>query len=496
MTAPAPESRMQDLHERARRGIRLLLVRQVALHLLNLVGGIVVARYLGPEGFGVFGIVVFVVAVAGMIAELGLKTALIRQAEAVTDRELVTSFTLRQIAVTLLVAGIFTSAPTIAALYPRVPPEFVWLLRLLALDLYLRSWRATSEVRLERALRFGPLALSDVVGTVGYQVVSIGLILAGWGITGLVWAVLVGNVLRVLLLYRASRWPIRLALDAAATRELLRVGGAVQVSQIVSQMPAWVTPTLVAGLIGPAAVGFLNWGSWNGRKPLEVLENVVRVSIPHFSRLQDDPDEVERILTRYVIASLLVCGLWFAVLCVAGRDLVTLVYTERWLPAVPALLLYAAATLLAAIRWISTSALVGLGRMRFTARVTSVTSVIAVVASVLLVLRLGALGVPLGQMVGLAVAAPWLLAGLRPSAPARVLGQAPWVLVPIAAGLAFGLLVARAPLASAPRGLLTAGAVTLVYGAVAWWSGPAWLRASVREELALASRPPGPTRGS
>jgi hypothetical protein len=59
---------------------------------------------------------------------------------------------------------------------------------------------------------------------------------------------------------------------------------------------------------------------------------------------------------------------------------------------------------------------------------------------------------------------------------------------PIAAGLAAGAIVALAPLASAPRGLLTAGAVTLVYGAVAWWSGPAWLRASVREELALASR--------
>ena len=40
------------------------------------------------------------------------------------------------------------------------------------------------------------------------------------------------------------------------------------------------------------------------------------------------------------------------------------------------------------------------------------------------------------------------------------------------------------------------GAVTLVYGAVAWWSGPAWLRAGVRQELALTSRQPGPTGGA
>jgi teichuronic acid exporter len=487
---------MQDLHERARRGIRLLLLRQLALLLLNLVGGVVVARRLGPEGFGVFGIVAFVVAVPGMIAELGMKTALIRRPEALTDLALVTSFTLRQIVVTLLVALLFVSAPAIATLYPRVPPDFAWLLRLLALDLYLRSWRATGEVRLERALRFQPLAVSDVVGTVGYQVVSIGLILAGWGIAGLVWGVLVGNALRVLLLYHASGWPIRFALDPAATRELLRVGGAVQASEILSLAPAWVTPTLVAGLIGPAAVGFLNWASWNGRKPLEVLENVLRVSIPHFSRLRDDAAEVERILERYLVASLLVCGLWLAVLCVAGRDLVTLVYTERWLPAVPALLLYAAAALLAAIRWIATSALVGLGRIRFIARLTSVTAVIAVVASIILVLRVGALGVPLGQMAALAVAAPWFLSGLRPSAPARLLGHTPWVLVPIVVAIAVGSGVAQAPMASAARGLLTAGVMTLVYGVVVWWAGPEWLRTGVREELAILSRRTGAARAS
>jgi PST family polysaccharide transporter len=479
---------MQDLHERARRGLRLLLLRQAVLQLFNLAGGIVVARRLGPEGLGVFGIATFFVTVASVVTELGMKTALVRRVEAVTDRELATSFTLRQIAVTLLVTLLFVSAPAIAALYPRVPPELAWLLRLLALDLYLRSWRATSEVRLERELRFAPLALADVVGTLGYQVVSIGLILAGWGVSSMVWGVLAGNVLRVLLLHRASPWPIRLALDPAATRELLRVGGAVQASQILSQAPGWVTPTFVAGLIGPTAVGFLNWASFNGRKPLEVLENVVRVSIPHFSRLQDDPDEVERVLERYVTASLLVCGLWFAVLFVAGRDLVTLVYTERWLPAIPALLVYAAGTLLAAIRWISTSALVGLGRMRFTARVTSVTSVVSVVASVLLVLRVGALGVPIGQMIGLALAIPWLLVGLRRSAPARVLGHTPWVLLPIVTAIAVGSGVMLAPVAPAVRGLLTAGIMTLVYAALVWWCGPEWLRTGVRREFAMPGR--------
>jgi O-antigen/teichoic acid export membrane protein len=482
---------MQDVHQRARRGIRILVVRQVVLQLLALAGGIVVARGLGPGPLGVFVIVVFVVTVLGLVAELGMKTVLIRRAAAVTDRDLATSFTLRQILVTALVVLLFVSAPSLAAVYPRMPPEFPWLLRLLVLDLYLRSWRATSEVRLERELRYEALALADVVGSVGYQVVSIGLVLDGWGVEGLVWAALTGSVLRTVLLYRASPWPVRLSLDPAATRELIRVGVPLQASQIVSLAPAWVTPTLVAGLIGPEAVGLLNWAVGNGRKPLEVLENVVRVAVPHFARLQDDAGEVERILARYVVASLLVCGLWFAVLSVAGRDLVALVYTERWLPAIPALLVYAAAATLGSVRWITMSALIGLGRVRFIAEVTTVAAVVAVVASVVLVFWVGALGVPLGQLLGVAVAAPWLLTGLRPGAAARVLRGALPVFAPVAAAIAAGAVAILAPVEPAVRGLVTAAVMTTVYVGVAWWAGPEWLRAGGREELAVLAGRPG-----
>ena len=71
---------MQDLHERARRGLRLLLLRQAVLQLFNLAGGIVVARRLGPQGLGVFGIATFFVTVASVVTELGIKTALVRRA--------------------------------------------------------------------------------------------------------------------------------------------------------------------------------------------------------------------------------------------------------------------------------------------------------------------------------------------------------------------------------------------------------------------------------
>ena len=470
---PSP---VQDLPERARRGIRTLLVQQAILQSMNVVGGVIVARRLGPGPLGVFGIVVFVVTVAGLLTDVGLKTALIRRAAAVTERDLVTSFTLRQLLVTAMVALLVVSAPAIATLYPLIPTgELAWLLRLLAFDLYLLSWRATSEVPLERDLRFDRLATADVLGVLAYQLVSLGLVLRGGGAESLVYGVLASSVVRTMVVCRAAPFPIRLEIDRGRAYEQLRVGSAVQASTIVGQLPAWVAPTLVAGTIGPEAVGLLNWAAWIARKPLEVLEQIVRVSLTHCSRLQHDASEIERVFVRYATAALLVCGLWLAVLGVAGRDLVAFIYTDRWVPAVPALIVYAAAAWVAALRWITATAVVSAGHLRLPVRVTTATSILAVVASLVLVARLGPLGVPLAQLIEMLIATPWLLRGFPKGASPRVLGRLRWVIVPAVAALALGGIATQLTTAPAVRGFLTAAVATSAYACAVWWTAPAWL---------------------
>jgi O-antigen/teichoic acid export membrane protein len=117
----------------------------------------------------------------------------------------------------------------------------------------------------------------------------------------------------------------------------------------------------VAGTIGPAAAGLLQWAAGNGRKPLELLEYFARVSLPHFSRLQHDEREVERTLARYVALFVLACALALAVLVVAGDDLVVFVYTEQWLPAVTAMVCSQASTarfvrIIVTPRWLGSDA--------------------------------------------------------------------------------------------------------------------------------------------
>ncbi|MFQ5570584.1 MAG: oligosaccharide flippase family protein [Rhodothermales bacterium] len=472
-----------DVGKRAKKGIRQLLVRQVALLVLTFAGGVVLARVLDPAEFGMFGITTFLVNVLALFGDCGLAPSLIQRKADLSDRDLHVGFTLQQVLVTVVVVALWLLAPWLASFYPKASGELIWLVRALAFSLYLHTWRSISALQLERKLEYKRLAVVEVVEKLSYQVVAVTMAVLGFGVWSLVSAVLIRGVLGTVLVYSVAPWPVRLGFDKEVAREILRFGLPFQLQRIIGNAKDWVAPTLVASLIGPDAVGFLMWGTSNGRKPMQLIQNVIRVSFPHFSRLQDKPAEVERILSKYQVYFLGLTGLWFSILVAAGYDLTRWIYTDKWLPAVPVLMLAGFLLGLNVVSWSTKTALAGLGQVRFTTRVTIVATVLSLGLGVALVLVIGFIGVPIAHILSLLLTVPWLYTGLRRGAMRRILGPAAWIGMPTVVSIVVGLGVQMLSLPLAVSALGTAGVVTLVYLGVAWLTGPAWLRAKANGAL-------------
>ena len=469
----------RDIHRRAQQSLWLVLSRQTLVAGLGIASGIVLARRLSPADFGLFAISTFVVVLVGMIADLGLHAALIQRRVELTAHDIRAAFTVQQLAATAAMAVLWPAAALLPVIYPEASSDLVVLVRIMSADLYLLSWCRPSEALLERSLRYDRLVPIDVAGASVYGLVAIVLALSGMGVLSFGIAWVASTVTRLVLVFRAAPWSVGFAWDRDVARSVLRVGVPLQVSRVVAQAQFWVTPTIVAAVIGPAAAGLLQWAAGNGRKPLDVLEHLARVSLPHFSRLQHDEREVDLTLTRYVTAFILTSGFWLCVLGVAGRDLVAFVYTDRWVPAVPAMVLFAGVGVLVSVRAIVTTALAGLGRTMVIGRVAVASAVATIVASIALVPPLGVLGVPVGQLVGASVALPFLVAGLGTDAISRVFRAAQSTLVPMTLSLVTGFAVRSVPLGPAERGIATGLVMTVVYMAAVWLTGPPWIRTLV-----------------
>lgn len=477
---------MSDIHARAKTGIKLLMGRQVFLQVLTFGGGVVLARVLGPAQFGLYAIATVLVSAFAMLGDFGLAPSFIQRKEDLTELDLRVGFTLQQIFTTAVVGVLFLAAPWLVHLYPKAPPETVWLVRTLAFSLYLTSWRSMSALQLERRLRYDRLAWIEVAETLAYQGLAVGLAVAGYGVWSFVWATLVRGLLGTVLVFGLAPWKVRLGYDRAIARDILRFGIPFQLQSLANQVGSWIMPLFVGALIGPQAVGYLTWASSNGKKPLILVDNVMRVAFPHFSRIQNDRAEVERILTRYLAGLLLVAGLWFAVILVAGPSLVEWLYTKKWLPAVPALALCAAAMGFDIISWVLGVTLNGLGQVHFTTRIILSRTIGSVALSIPLVIWIGFLGVPVAYLMSSAVTIPWMFLGLGRGAFSRILRQIAWVTVPIAASLIIGLLSLKLPLSLQFHAVLTSIVVLLVFSGGVYAAGPTWLKKMIVVRLSYS----------
>jgi PST family polysaccharide transporter len=481
-----PGSEKAVIHASARRGIKLMLSRQAAILVFTFLTGIALARLLSPAQFGAYAIALFLVELFALFGNFGLAASFVQRRSDVTERDLTVGFTLQQIVISILAVSLFVVAPWLVSLFPKAPPNSDWLVRALAVTLYLTSWRSMSALQLERRLDYARLAWVEVVEVISFQSVAVALAALQYGVWSLVAAALVRGFLGGILLYFIAPWPVRFGFDRAIAHEIVRFGVPFQLQGALNQAGSWSTPLLVGSIVGPRGVGLLTFASSNARKPLLLVDNVMRVAFPHFSRIQDDRDEVERILVRYLTYLLVPAALWSAVLLTAGPSLVTAIYGTKWSDASLALILFSFALLPDVIQWVLGVTLNSTGLVRSVTRIVFFKSGIQIVLTVALVLVIGFNAVPIAYLVSAVVVVPWLVRLLRPGVGRHLVLQLRWIGIPFGAAVAAGAPLLFVPLSTGVRAAAVTAVASLVFVAVGWVAKPTWLTAPLRGTLSPA----------
>ncbi|MDY3552146.1 oligosaccharide flippase family protein [Gemmata sp. JC717] len=474
---------MDDLNSKAKRGIGVQIVRQFLIQGVNAVGGVLMARMLGPAEFGLYAVATFVVSATAMLGDFGLAPSFIQRREELTDRDLQIGFTLQQVLITGVVITLWFAAPYLVELYPDPLPETVWLIRALSFGLYLTAWRAMSAIQLERHLQFGPMARADLAETVSFQVIAVGLVLSGYGVWSFVWATLIRGGLGAFLLYLVAPWPVRFAWDWSAVRSILRYGVPFQFQSLCNSLGNWAVPTFVASAVGVQAVGYLTWSFGQGKRPLMLVDAVARVAYPHFSRAQGDRGLVEYLISRYLTVLLLVAGWWFVLLLTTGAPAVELVFTAKWLPAVPALVLVALAVAPDMASWLLSVSLNATGGLGYVTRLVLIRSLIVFPLSIAFAHLFGFNGAAIAYLLASALMVPYCLLGFGRSFARRISLDMVWVLVPVLAAIAAGFGVQGVASGLWARTIGGTLAVTFAYAIAAYVSCPDWVRKQIRSVL-------------
>ena len=485
MTDRLPFSRDQ-LGRRTVRGVAinasfLLVVEAVALS-----QGLIVARLLGPEEVGLYGIVSITATTLIALKRVGIDEAFVQQDERDQEQEFQRAFTLELALACLFAVLIAAAAPVIAAAYDE--PRLLWLTLAVAYLPIAFALQAPLWIFFRRMDFIRQRSLQAIVPLTTFAV-TVPLVIAGVGVWSLVIGALAGNLASAIMAIRLSPYRLGLRYDRAAFRRYLAFSWPVFVVTFCGLLMAQGQIFAFDLEGGLTATGFVALAVALTRYADRADAVVSPAIYPAVCAVRDQTATLERLFTAAARASAIWSLAFGALFVLFAPDLVNFVLGDEWTGAVPLLQGLAASGALyyLGFSWIAFAR--GLGNPRPPALESLAALAVFAFVAVPLLFSSGTTAYVLG-MVGsslvVLVIRTWFVRRLLPGVPlARLVARALWPL----AGAGIAVAAARLALWGGERTALQAVAELVVFLAVYAAATFASERDLIRELRETARRP-------
>ena len=392
---------------RATRGVLFLILRYAGIRVFALVANIVLSRVLSPEAFGIYAITLFLLVLLTFVGDFGLGASLLQQRKRVSDIDLRTAFTAQQVLVGALLLVLFLLAPLFATIY-HLGPQGVWFVRVILIAGLLTSLKTAPTIVLERQLRYGQLAIVEIMDFGLFQLAAVALALAGFGAWSFVLAVLLSKSASMLLAYALAGWVPHLGLNVERFQALWRFGLPFQLSWLTYYLRDYMIPILGGLLVTTVQVGYLNWALALTGVPGQLAQIVGRVTLPALARFQDQPTALARAVEQSVRGLVITALPMHLAIVALAPWLIHLVFSDKWQPALPALYLLSVHWSGANLTSPLVSALNAMGRVRMALLLNATWTAATIVLALGFLNVLGFTGIALAyslSMIGASAAA-------------------------------------------------------------------------------------------
>lgn len=386
------------LRKKIASGFLSLTFRKAILLSINyLTINIVLARLLPVSTIGVFNIANSVLAFFTFFSDIGLAAALIQKKE-IKPEDIRTTFTIQEILALLITVAIFFTAPILAKFY-NLNDLGMWLIRALGASFFLVTLKVVPSVLLERDLKFQPLVFVEIIETVVFNGMLIILTFANFSTAAFAWAALLRSVTGVLVIYLIAPWKVSLSVSKDSLKSLLSFGLPFQANSILALLKDRLVPLVIAKMVGSLGVGYITWAQSLAFLSLEVMNTMIRVTFPAFSRLQDDRENLKTTLEDSLFTTGVILYPMLFGLNAIAPSLIAQIVSPKWQPALPLIYLFSIGAFWATLSSPFTNFLNAIGRINTTLKLMVMWTSLEWILSPILTLYFGYLGVGIASAI-------------------------------------------------------------------------------------------------
>lgn len=353
--------------KRSIRGILALTSRTLTIQIISLISNFLLTIFLSPTIFGVFFVVSAAIAFLSYFSDIGLAAALIQKKEQITDEDLKTTFTIQQVLVVTIVVVALILAKPIGSFY-HLNENGILLFQALSFSFFLSSLKTIPSIILERSLRFEKLVIPQIVETLVFSVLAVSFAIKGFGVTSFTIAVLGRGVAGLVAMYIVAPWRIKIGFSKESATKLLSFGVPFQMNSFLALVKDDLLIAYLGKVLPLAQVGYIGFAQKWALTPLRlIMDNIIRITFPSFSRLQNEKQSLSRALEKSVFVSTFFIFPSLVMLVLLSPYFINLIPKyDKWEPALLALGFFSLNAGLSSISTPLTNALNAIGKIKIT----------------------------------------------------------------------------------------------------------------------------------
>jgi O-antigen/teichoic acid export membrane protein len=324
---------MKDLKEKTIRGGLARIGAQAANFLFRVGSLMIMARLLGPEDFGLVGMVTAFTGVLNLFRDFGLSTATV-QRENVTEEQVSTLFWVNTLVGIILATLALVMAPVVVRIYHE--PRLLHITMVLAVGFVFNALGVQHSAQLQRQLRFTALAVINVTALLVSTIVAMTLAKMGFGYWALVGMTVTLPLTTTIGVWTATAWVPGLPRRNAGVRSLMRFGGTLTLNGLVVYVAYNLEKVLLGRFWGAEAIGLYGRAYQLISIPTDNLNSSVgEVAFAALSRVQNDRVRLRNyFLKGYSLVLAMTIPITLMSACFAD-DVIQVFLGDKWGPAAP-----------------------------------------------------------------------------------------------------------------------------------------------------------------
>jgi PST family polysaccharide transporter len=371
------ENDITSLAKRSIHGVLILISRQFALNIISFVAFLFVTAILSPNDIGIFTAIIAIQRIISFFTDFGFGAALIQKKDALTDKDITTTFTL-QAGVTLSIfILVFAFQDALANIF-GYSDVGKYLLLSLVFTIFLSSFKTIPAVMLERGINFGKLVIPQIVESLVFNILLVVLVVQGFGIESFTWAFLISGLAGIPFYYMISPWKARIGIHKSSLTHL-KFGIQFQAKSILATIKDDLLTAFLPKFISYAEIGYIGFAQRLAFFIYRyVVDSLTKVTFSSYSRMQGNTDFLKKAIEKslfFVAATMfpLLVGL-----------IITIPYVidyfprwdNKWEPAVMSVMFFSLNALLSSVSGVLVNVLDASGKVTTTLRLMVVWTVL------------------------------------------------------------------------------------------------------------------------